>query len=42
GLAIVKHIVARHRGSLRIESTPGVGSRFSVCLDCSSDDSPGD
>ncbi|MGD9649531.1 MAG: ATP-binding protein [Dongiaceae bacterium] len=30
GLAIVKHIMSRHRGALVIESTPGVGSVFSL------------
>ena len=28
GLAIVKHVAQRHGAQLRIESTPGVGSRF--------------
>ncbi|MCX7670741.1 MAG: ATP-binding protein, partial [Anaerolineae bacterium] len=32
GLAIVKHIVHRHRGSLRIDSRPGQGSTFAVLL----------
>ena len=32
GLAIVKHIVSRHQAELRIESTPGQGSCFSVLL----------
>ncbi|HYZ40198.1 MAG TPA: ATP-binding protein [Stellaceae bacterium] len=32
GLAIVKHILNHHRGSLEIESTPGVGSVFTVLL----------
>jgi two-component system phosphate regulon sensor histidine kinase PhoR len=30
GLAIVKHIALRHQAELRIESTPGEGSRFSL------------
>lgn len=30
GLAIVKHIVSRHQAELKIESTLGKGSRFSV------------
>lgn len=32
GLAIIKHIVNRHRGQLRIESQEGVGSTFSIWL----------
>jgi two-component system phosphate regulon sensor histidine kinase PhoR len=32
GLAIVKHILNRHRGFLEIDSTPGVGSVFTVLL----------
>jgi two-component system phosphate regulon sensor histidine kinase PhoR len=32
GLAIVKHAVARHRGELRISSTVGEGSTFTVLL----------
>jgi len=32
GLALVKHIVARHRGRLAIESTPGEGATFSINL----------
>ena len=32
GLAIVKHILNRHRGRLDIESTPGLGSTFTVWL----------
>lgn len=32
GLAITKHIVNRHRGRLRINSTVGTGSTFSVVL----------
>lgn len=32
GLALVKHIVARHRGRLSIESEPGKGATFAVSL----------
>ena len=32
GLAIVKHILNRHRGRLEIDSTPGIGSTFTVWL----------
>jgi two-component system phosphate regulon sensor histidine kinase PhoR len=32
GLALVKHILNRHRGRLVIESTPGSGANFSVRL----------
>ena len=32
GLALVKHVAARHRGRLRIESAPGKGSTFFVHL----------
>lgn len=32
GLSIVKHVLNRHRGQLRITSTPGEGSRFTVTL----------
>jgi two-component system phosphate regulon sensor histidine kinase PhoR len=32
GLALVKHIVARHRGRLAVTSEPGVGSCFEVSL----------
>jgi two-component system phosphate regulon sensor histidine kinase PhoR len=30
GLAIVKHVLTRHQARLEIESTVGVGSRFSA------------
>lgn len=36
GLAIVKHVLLRHDASLVIESTPGVGSKFSVQFPLSS------
>jgi two-component system, OmpR family, phosphate regulon sensor histidine kinase PhoR len=32
GLALVKHILNRHRGRLAIESTPGAGANFAVRL----------
>ena len=32
GLALVKHILARHRGRLTIESTPGAGAAFTMLV----------
>ena len=32
GLALVKHILNRHRGRLTIESAPGTGANFAVRL----------
>ncbi|NWG23505.1 MAG: PAS domain-containing protein [Pseudorhodoplanes sp.] len=41
GLALVKHIVNRHRGVLTIESKPGQGATFTVRLPMSTDISLG-
>jgi len=32
GLAMVKHIIAAHHGDIRVDSTPGEGSTFTVRL----------
>lgn len=32
GLSVVKHIIDGHHGRLTIESTPGAGSTFSLCV----------
>ena len=32
GLAMVKHIIAAHHGEIRVDSTPGAGSTFTVVL----------
>ena len=34
GLAIVKHIVVAHGGHINVQSKPGLGSTFTVCLPC--------
>ncbi len=41
GLALVKHILNRHRGRLMIESTPGSGANFSVRLPLARNARPG-
>ena len=40
GLAIVKHLVQRHRGHLTIDSTPDVGTTFTVYLPLREQDKP--
>ena len=40
GLALVKHILNRHRGRLSIESTPGAGATFTVHLPAAEPASP--
>jgi len=37
GLALVKHILNRHRGRLAIDSTPGEGATFTVRLETAAD-----
>ena len=32
GLAMVRHIVAAHRGEIRVDSEPGSGSTFTILL----------
>jgi len=41
GLALVKHILNRHRGRLSIESTPGAGATFTVHLPATRSDVEG-
>jgi two-component system phosphate regulon sensor histidine kinase PhoR len=38
GLALVKHIVARHRGVMRVSSRPGEGAEFSIDLPTHNED----
>ena len=40
GLALVKHVLARHGGRLNIESTPGAGAVFTMHLPLRTADSP--
>ena len=40
GLAIVKHLVQRHRGHLTIDSTPDIGTTFTVYLPLREQDKP--
>jgi len=37
GLALVKHVLNRHRGRLSVESTPGMGATFTVYLPTAAD-----
>jgi len=32
GLSIVKHIVLLHNGTIEVESTPGIGTKFIITL----------
>ena len=41
GLSIVKHVMQRHGGTLEIDSQPGRGSRFRLCLPASRVREPG-
>ncbi|QDL37472.1 phosphate regulon sensor histidine kinase PhoR [Rhodoferax sediminis] len=41
GLAIVKHVAQRHGAELRIDSTPGLGSTFSIIFPASRIKGPG-
>ena len=41
GLAMVRHIVTAHGGSVRMESTPGAGSTFTIELPTGRDQGSG-
>lgn len=41
GLSVVQAIVKAHRGMIRVESAPGKGSVFYVCLPCSNEETTG-
>ena len=32
GLAVVSHVAAAHSGSVQVESKPGAGSTFTLCI----------
>lgn len=42
GLAIVKHVLANHGGHVRLWSSPGTGSTFTMCLPARAADRSGD
>ncbi len=42
GLAITQHLVAMHGGEIRVQSVPGQGSTFTVCLSAADPERPWD